>query len=244
MKRRSFGGLYQINKRPLLAIAALALTIGIGGCSARAKQPAPEAAASPTPNQAADSLAPPGPEAKIQISYSQPNDFLSTLSLTKYSGAIVLATAAAGANGNASVVRFEGGTPIWQIKVEPGMFSEMPLGVSAKNYAISEVTYGYVPPHFVQLIPDAGPPEPLEPNHFYIFSVTRKSGSISYDAVRVNADGSLQAYEADPRAGTSFRLCCNVSSDFGMPAPSSALDTPAPSAPLEMPAPPIGAPGP
>src|ERR1700687_944038 len=114
MKRRSFGGLYQINRRPLLAIAALALTIGIGGCSARAKQPAPEAAASPTPNQAADSLAPPGPEAKIQISYSQPNDFLSTLSLTKYSGAIVLATAAAGARGNASVVGFEGGTPVWE----------------------------------------------------------------------------------------------------------------------------------
>src|ERR1700674_774765 len=227
MKRRRFGGLHQINRGRLLAIAALALTIGIGGCSARAKQPTPEAAASPTPNQAADSLAPPGPEAKIQISYSQPNSFLSTLSLTKYSGAIVRATAPAGATGTASVVRFEGGTPMWQIKVEPGMFSEMPLGFSAKNYAISEVTYGYVPPHFVQLIPDAGPPEPLEPNHFYIFSVTRKSGSISYEAVRFSADGSLQAYEADPRAGTSFRLCCNVSSDFGMPAPSSALDTPA-----------------
>src|ERR1700687_6512924 len=99
MKRRSFGGLYQINRRPLLAIAALALTIGIGGCSARAKQPEPAAAPSPTPNQAAESLAPPGPEAKIQISYSQPNDFLSTLSFTKYSGAILLASTPAAAPG-------------------------------------------------------------------------------------------------------------------------------------------------
>ena len=225
----------QIDRRPLLAITALAFTIGFAGCSARAKQSAPEPVAPPASNQSADSAPPPGPEAKIQISYSQPNDFLSTLSLTKYSGASMLATAPAGSKGTASVVRFEGGTPMWQINVEPGMFSEMPLGFSAKNYAVSEVKYGNVPPHFVQAIPDVGPPEPLEPDHFYIFSVIRKSGSISYDAVKVNADGSLQAYEADPRAGTSFRLCCNVSSDFSVIAPSSALDTPAP---------PAGAPGP
>jgi hypothetical protein len=216
----------------LLAITTLAFTIAFTGCSTSAKQPALEPAASPTPGQTktADSTAPPGPDAKIQISYSRPNDFLSTLLLTKYSGAKVLAAAPAGSNGTASVVRFEGGTPTWQINIEPGMFSEMPLGFSAKNYAVSEVKYGNVPPHFVQTIPDAGPPEPLESDHFYVFSVTRRSGSISYEAVKVNADGSFQAYEADPRAGTSFRLCCNLSSDFTLVAPPTVVDTPSPSA--------------
>ncbi len=171
----------------------------------------------------------PGPEAKIQISYSQANDYLNTLSMTKYSGATVLETVPAGSNDVASVVRFDGGEPTWQINIEPGMFTEMPFGATPKNYAVSEVKYGEVPPHFVQIIPDLGPPEPLEAGHFYIFSVTRKSGSVSYDAVKVNVDGSLQAYEADPRAGSSFHLCCNLSSDFTVAAPSAAPDVPSPS---------------
>jgi hypothetical protein len=228
MKRRNIGGSRHLDLRRLRAIAALALTVGFAGCALYAKYSAQRPAASPTPSQSADATAPPGPEAKIQISYSQPNDFLNTLSMTKYSGATVLATSPAGSNGTASVVRFDGGAPTWQIDVEPGMFSQMPLGSSAKNYAVSEVKYGTVPPHFVQIVPDLGPPEPLEPDHFYIFSVTRKSGSISYDAVKVNVDGSLQAYEADPRAGTSFRLCCNLSSDFTIVAPPSAVEAPAP----------------
>jgi hypothetical protein len=220
----------------LVVIAASAFMISFAGCSVLAKPPP----TSSTSTQSTDSAASPGPEAKIQISYSQTNDFLSTLSLTKYSGASLLATEPAGSNGSAAVLRFEGGTPIWQIDVEPGMFSAMPLGFSAKNYAVSEVKFGNVPPHFIQITPDTGPPEPLEPDHFYIFSVTRQSGSISYDAVKVNADGSLQAYEADPRAGTSFRLCCNVSSDFSESAPSSSSDTSSP----DTSSPPADAPGP
>jgi hypothetical protein len=227
---RSFGGLRRIGRQPLPAIAALAFTIAIAGCSAHAKQPAPKPAASPLPDQSADSAPTPGPEAKIQISYSHPDDFLSELMLTKYSGADVLETASKDAKGVASVVRFEGGMPMWQINVEPGMFSEMPLGISSKTYAVSEVKYGNVPPHFVQTIPDVGPPEPLEPDNYYIFSVTRKSGSISYEAVKVNTDGSLQAYEADPRAGTSFRLCCNLASDFTVVAPPAVVDNPSPPA--------------
>lgn len=190
----------------------------MAGCSLHAK--APEPAGLP-PDQSADNTPPPGPEAKIQISYSQPNDYLNTLSMTKYSGATVLQTVPAGSNGVASVVRFDGGEPTWQINIEPGMFTKMPIGSSPTTYAVSEVKYGDVPPHFTQTIPDAGPPEPLEEGHFYVFSVTRKSGSISYDAVKVNADGSLQAYEADPRAGSSFRLCCNLSSDFTVTAPAA-----------------------
>jgi hypothetical protein len=211
--------------RPLALIAALALTIGIAGCSAHAKGSAVAPTASPAPDQSADNAPPVGPEAKIQISYSQPNDFLSTILLTKYAGADVLEKAPAGSGGVASVVRFEGGVPLWQVDVEPGMFTAMPLGLSAKNYAVSEVKYGNVPPHFKQTIPDTGAPEPLEPDHFYIFSVTRKSGSVSYEAVKVNDDGSLQAYEADPRAGTSFRLCCNLASDFAVVASPEQPDT-------------------
>jgi hypothetical protein len=230
MKRRNFDWLCGVGGRGRLAVAALAVaTIAVSGCSATAKKASLEPATSQSSDQSADSAPPPGPEAKIQISYSQPNDYLDTLSLTKYSAADTV-TAAAGSGGTAAVVRFDGGMPVWQIDIEPGMFSAMPIGFSSKNYAVSEVKYGKVPPHFVQSIPDLGPPEPLEPDHFYIFSVTRKSGSISYDAVKVNADGSLQAYEADPRAGTSFRLCCNVPSDFTITAPPSSVDSPSPDA--------------
>ncbi len=241
LKWRNSGGLRRIDRASLLLIAASAFTLALAGCSLLGKHPAAPASTV----QPADSTASPGPEAKIQISYSQPNDFLSTLALTKYSGTSLLATEPAGSKGSASVLRFEGGVPIWQIDVEPGMFSAMPIGFSTKNYAVSEVTFGNVPPHFVQTTPDTGPPEPLEPDHFYIFSVTRKSGSISYDAVKVNADGSLQAYEADPRAGTSFRLCCNVSSDFAESAPASASDSSSPdtTSPDTSP-PPADAPGP
>jgi hypothetical protein len=227
------------------AMAVLALTIMTSGCSMLGRKPASAPAALPASDQTADSAPPPGPEAKIQISYSQPNDFLDTLSLTKYSGANALATGPGGSSGSATVVRFEGGMPVWQIDVEPGMFSEMPLGFSSKNYAVSEVKYGNVPPHFVQSIPDIGPPEPLEPGHFYIFSVTRKSGSISYDAVKVNGDGSLQAYEADPRAGTSFRLCCNLPADFTAAPPPSFVDSlPPPPSAVDPPLSPPDAPGP
>jgi hypothetical protein len=44
--------------------------------------------------------------------------------------------------------------------------------------------------------------------------VTRASGSTNYEAIKVEADGALEAYEAEPRAGTSFRLCCNLSAGF------------------------------
>jgi hypothetical protein len=229
MKQWNFGSLYGLRTRKPAAVAALALMITVAGCSVLRGKPAlPPASAVPA-DQTSDVTPPPGPEAKIQISYSQPNDYLDTLSLTKYSAATTLTSTTIGAGGASSVVRFEGGIPVWQIDIEPGMFSDMPIGVSSKNYAVSEVKYGKVPPHFVQTIPDLGPPEPLEADHFYIFSVTRKSGSISYDAVKVNSDGSLQAYEADPRAGTSFRLCCNLPSDFSVTPPPSDVDSAPPS---------------
>jgi hypothetical protein len=50
-----------------------------------------------------------------------------------------------------------------------------------------------------------------------VFQIERQSGSTSYQAVKVLADGSLQAYNAQPRAGSSYLLCCNVTSDFPEP---------------------------
>jgi len=240
MKRWKYGRSDGVMGFEWPAMAVLAFALITAGCTLLGKKPASTTtAALPASEPASDSAPPPGPEAKIQISYSQPNDFLDTLSLTKYSGANTLTSGPAGSSGTATVVRFDGGMPVWQINVEPGMFSQMPLGFSTQTYAVKEVKYGKVPAHFVQSIPDVGPPEPLEPGRFYIFSVTRKSGSISYDAVKVNGDGSLQAYEADPRAGTSFRLCCNLPADFTAAPPPSLVDSSPPPAGDSSP-PPMG----
>jgi hypothetical protein len=40
--------------------------------------------------------------------------------------------------------------------------------------------------------------------------------------VRVRPDLTIQAYDADPRAGTSYNLCCDVGADFREPAPSNS----------------------
>jgi hypothetical protein len=162
---------------------------------------------------------------KIHISYAQANDFLASLSVTKYSGAEELAKSPV-SGGTASVIRFAGGVIIWQIDVEKGIFGG--LGPRSE-YAIDQVKYGMVPPHFVQSVPEEGPPEPLEPGHFYVFSVIRKSASNNYQVVKVEPGGSFQGYVADPRAGTSFQLCCNIGADFTMVAnPALDLGQPAP----------------
>ena len=203
----------------------------LGGCFLKSKPatgkssvPASQAAEA----QPADESAPSGPEARIHISYSHPADYLTTLSVAKYSAADTVLTipASKGTSGTASVIRFEGGVPAWQIDYEPGVFTTMPIGGSNKDFAISEVTYGKVPAHFAQSEPDGMPPEPLEPDHFYVFTVKRASGSISYEAVKVNGDGSLQAYAADPRAGSSFRLCCDLPVDFTITPPPAAEQEP------------------
>src|SRR5579859_3896386 len=70
IKRWNSGEVRRTDRQPLLALTAFAVTMGFGGCSLHTK-PAPQSAASPT-DQSADSTAPSEPEAKIQISYSQP----------------------------------------------------------------------------------------------------------------------------------------------------------------------------
>ncbi|MBF6561415.1 MAG: hypothetical protein IVW56_14120 [Candidatus Binataceae bacterium] len=211
-----------------MRLALAAALIGVAsmtGCATHLKSVLGTAA---TPSaQPADDTTPAGPEAKIHISYAHPGDYLATLSVIKYSAADPLTTTP-GVNGTgvASIIRFDGGVPAWQIDDEKGMFSDLPIGGSKTNFAIPEVTYGNVPAHFTQSTPAGDSPEPLESDHYYVFSVTRASGSISYEAVKVNADGSLEAYAADPRAGTSFRLCCDLPADFTITAPPEAATPP------------------
>lgn len=210
-------------RRRLVAVAAIlfGFAVAASGCSLFGKHKA--APAPPADDaQSSDNQALPGPEAKIHISYSTHGDYLKSLVVTKYSSADTIAPAP----GGASIVRFDGGVEVWRFGYQHGMFSDLPIGGSTAAYAITEIQYGVLPPHFVETMPDSGPPEPLEPGHYYVFAVTRQSGSTSYQAVKVNPDGSLEGYDADPRAGTSFSLCCNVSADFTLSEPVMPADAP------------------
>ncbi len=159
------------------------------------------------------------PEAKIHISYSHAGDYLSSMVVTKYDGADTLRTGTS-PEGSTATVRFTGGVVVWQFSVEKAFLSGMPLiGGKQKPYAPNEVKYGLLPEHFVATIPDNGAPETLEPDHYYVFMVTRGSGSVSYQAVKVNGDGSLEGYVADPRAGDSYQICCNIAADFTLTPP-------------------------
>jgi hypothetical protein len=198
-----------------LRMLALCAAVSIAaGCAAHHDTIAPT---NPAATAAGDAAS--GPEAKVQINYSHPGDFLSSLAVTKYSGAQILKTLTT-KDGTATVVRFEGGVLVWQFAVAKSMMAGVPLiGHEERRYSPTEVKYGILPDHFEELMPQFGPPEPLEPQHYYVFAVTRGSESVSYEAVKVNGDGSLEAYEAEPRAGSSFWICCNVADDFTITAP-------------------------
>ena len=201
----------------LRKLAIASALIVMAGCASHHETPAtPAAGATPASDASA------GAEAKVHINYSHPGDFLSSLIVTKYSGAETLKTLATG-GGTATIVRLDGGIVVWQFAVEKSMLTGVPLiGPAEQRYSPTEVKYGDLPDHFTESMPDYGPPEPLEPEHYYVFAATRGSGSVSYEAVKVNGDGSLEAYEADPRAGSSFWLCCNVADDFTITAPAPA----------------------
>jgi hypothetical protein len=199
-----------------LRIVVIAALVSAAACASHHETPAPPAAG---PAPASDASA--GAEAKVHINYSHPGDFLSSLIVTKYSGAENLKSIPS-ADGPATIARLEGGILVWQFAVEKGMLSGVPLiGPGERRYSPTEVKYGDLPDHFTESIPNFGPPEPLEPDHYYVFAATRGSGSTSYEAVKVNGDGSLEAYQADPRAGSSFWLCCNVADDFTITTPTA-----------------------
>ncbi|MBV8054126.1 MAG: hypothetical protein JO071_02675 [Deltaproteobacteria bacterium] len=173
--------------------------------------------------QTSDNEPPPGPDAKINISYSRPGDYLNSLTVTEYSSAETVITES-GKGSPASIIRFEGGVVIWQIGVAERLLADVPMFGGRKLFVVTEVIYGKLPANFVSTIPESGPPQPLEPDRYYVFTVSRASGATSYEAVKVNGDGSLEAYAAEPRAGDSFRLCCGLAPDFVVNA--NAMTTP------------------
>jgi hypothetical protein len=192
-----------------------------GGCASSKNT---TAASSAHVAQTSDNAPPPGPDAKINISYSRPGDFLNSLTVSEYSSATTVLTES-GKRQSASIIRFEGGVVVWQIGVGKRLLADIPMFGENKSYALHQVTYGKLPADFVSMVPESGPPQPLQPDHYYVFTVARASGATSYEAVKVNGDGSLEAYAAEPRAGDSFRLCCDLSPDFVVNA--NAMTTPA-----------------
>jgi hypothetical protein len=158
----------------------------------------------------------PPPIANVAISYRRPGDGLARATVVKFFGAEVIANHQRDATHTESVVRFDGGVPIWEFKADEGTFGSI-TGVGGAKYSLKSVEYAKVPTHFTQVLPEEGPPEPLDRGAYYVFQIERASGSTSYQAVKVLADGSLQTYNAQPRAGSSYLLCCNVTSDFPEP---------------------------
>jgi hypothetical protein len=187
--------------------------IGFSGCSWLKRG----AAASPEEYVAVDDQTQrPATPTSIQISYAKPDDTLQSVVVSQFTGAAVLRTTGQG-DAEASLVRFDGGVPIWQFHANRSVLN--PISEFKKApYHVSNIEYGKVPKGFEQDAPETGPPPPLDAGGYYIFAITRASGATSYQAVRVRPDLTIQAYDADPRAGTSYKLCCDVSADFREPA--------------------------
>jgi hypothetical protein len=154
--------------------------------------------------------------ATLQINYAKKNDTLAQATVTKYFGAQVLTREQTRAGKQATLIRFDGGVPIWEIRADHTLAARLP-GIGHANYSLKDVRYGKLPSNFLQVLPDEGSPEPLERGGFYVFEIARDSGARNWEAVKVQADGSLEAFAAQPRAGSSYILCCGVPADFTEP---------------------------
>jgi hypothetical protein len=160
----------------------------------------------------------PAAPASIQIAYAKADDSLQSVTVSQFTGANVLRTRDEGGKETV-VVRFDGGVPIWKFQANRSLLN--PLSeIKKKPHHVASVEYGKVPSGFAQDAPEVGPPPPLDPGGYYIFAIDRASGASSYQAVKVERDGTLQAYDAEPRAGSSYKLCCDVAADFAEPTPS------------------------
>jgi hypothetical protein len=154
--------------------------------------------------------------ATVQINYAKKDDTLAQATVTKYFGAQVLTSEQTRSGKQATLIRFDGGVPIWEIRADHALGASLP-GLSHANYSLKDVQYGKLPSNFAQVLPDEGSPEPLERGGFYVFEIARDSGARNWEAVKVLADGSLEAFAAQPRAGSSYILCCDVPADFTQP---------------------------
>ncbi len=208
----------RVFRRAGVVLLALAMAHLGAGCSATSGPASPEPAAAPSQTAQPDDSSTGAVTAKINISYEKPNDTLQSVTVKQFTGATVIRTRSTDGKQSVSVVRFDGGITIWKFHSDRTVLN--PLSeITTGPYRVEKVAYGTVPGGFTQDVPDSGPPAALEPDSFYIFTIERASGATSYEAVKVNADTSLQVYDADPRAGTSYELCCDVSADFARPTP-------------------------
>jgi hypothetical protein len=195
----------------------LSLALGLSGCSWLKRS----SASTPEDYVAVeDQTQRPATPTSIQISYAKTDDTLQSVVVSQFTGAAVLRTSGQG-DAEASLVRFDGGVPIWQFHANRSVLNPI-SEIEKAPYHVTTIEYGKVPKGFEQDTPESGPPPPLDAGGYYIFAITRGSGATSYQAVRVRTDLTIQAYDADPRAGTSYNLCCNVSADFREPTPSNS----------------------
>ncbi len=213
--------------RFLLIVLALAAAI-CPACLLRKKaekQPPTEAAAQASQDAAqASPQATPGPSTvTVHIGYARRGDYLEALSVDKFASATLIP--AHEEKSGVALVRFEGGEPVWSIAADRGvsgsLLGHVPGVDENRKFAVTEVTYGVVPRNFAKEQPENSDPEPLETGKYYVFTVRRASGSVDYQAVHVADDGTIEDYEAQPRVGTSYALCCNVAADFA----SAGADT-------------------
>lgn len=189
------------------------LAFAIAGCAMIKRFTSSSDASSSDDQPIATAAAP-----SIQIAYAKADDTLKSLVVSQFTGATILRTVNEGGK-KAPVVRFDGGVPLWQFHANRSLLNPL-TEIKKTPYHLASVDYGTLPEGFVQDIPEAGPPPPLDAGGYYIFAIERASGVISYQVVKVNPDLGLQAYDAEPRAGTSYKLCCDVSPDFATPSPS------------------------
>jgi hypothetical protein len=214
-------------------VAAGIFVLAIAGCSTvKAIVPLSDRSSSKTSVPAALSEpatpdASSGPSAQIQIDYAHADDWLEGVTVREYDGAQLIADKPS-ANGQRSIVRFEGGTPFWEIEADRGAGTALLSHLGAnenRKYALKSVKYGVVPDGFIQTQPDGLLAQPLQTGHYYVFTVHRGSGSTSHQAIHVDGDGAIEGYDAEPMAGTSFSLCCDVSPGFASTAGAGSGQT-------------------
>ncbi|GEM_PF-1533295 len=167
------------------------------------------------------------PTFSVNIEYANKRDYLRTLTVVEYPRAQLLMIRRTG-DEDRSLVRFSGGATIWRIEAKTirrtllsrksplSVLSDLPGPTTKVNSSLrlASVSYGKVPRGFVQTVPSVGPPDPLEPGEYYMVRVEREFGVTNYEVVRLEPNGEITAYDAEPRAGDSYELCCNVPASF------------------------------
>ena len=107
------------NWRRATAALVLAMLVPIAlasfGCSSKKK--VEDIGADDNASDASAEPQPP-PTATVEISYSHPKDSMERATVSKYFGAEVIQTTQTHSGRSASVIRFDGGVPIWEIRAD------------------------------------------------------------------------------------------------------------------------------